>query len=539
MPSYHHIGIGGTGAKCVEAFVHLGAAGLTNPEIEVSLYDQDLGNGNLHATHHLLDLHLRLHQQLAPELRELGNNVLFGSELRKPKGFANWHWQPLDSASGTLKQLFEFETLSPHLQAFAKCLYDENLELAMDLSQGFRGRPAVGAAVILATRDTAHPFWKYVEDLLSRNMGGARIMLSGSVFGGTGAAGIPSLAKQLRTMADSSQQSSTAIDIGAVLMLPYFLYNDPSPQEDDSVRNGMARSGTQLLRSQLALEYYAEELLKGARVFNSVYLVGQQKPANLDYCRTGGEAQRNPPLLPELIAALGSAHFMRRESVGRGEALLCGYHGNAVAWSDLPRIDGRAESQEVTRRLGQLLRFAFAYHYVYHDYLFNPEMRNGRDSEEAWYRNLVHESGKRPLADDRREIADALRRYCQSVLEWFASLRLMSDPLDLSGLSEVAGFAFLKPRPERPDGTRDSAPSIGLVPSTRTREDRTRLSEAFARLLGNRSDLPTLFEVYEGLCRQKAKTRRGFPAFVDALWQACALAPKSAFLGSDWLRTHI
>ena len=46
---YYLISIGGTGAKCLEAFVHMNAAGLmkNRGEIKIIYVDPDASNGNL------------------------------------------------------------------------------------------------------------------------------------------------------------------------------------------------------------------------------------------------------------------------------------------------------------------------------------------------------------------------------------------------------------------------------------------------------------------------------------------------------------
>ena len=49
---YYWISIGGTGAKCLEAFVHMNAAGLmkNRGEIKIIYVDPDASNGNLAKT---------------------------------------------------------------------------------------------------------------------------------------------------------------------------------------------------------------------------------------------------------------------------------------------------------------------------------------------------------------------------------------------------------------------------------------------------------------------------------------------------------
>ena len=50
MPQNFVLGIGGTGARCVEAFLQLCAAGLGPESVSVGLIDQDEANGNVSRT---------------------------------------------------------------------------------------------------------------------------------------------------------------------------------------------------------------------------------------------------------------------------------------------------------------------------------------------------------------------------------------------------------------------------------------------------------------------------------------------------------
>ena len=57
--SYYLIGIGGTGAKCLEAFVHLCGAGLLGEEqpVKVVFVDADVSCGNLQRTQKAVNLY--------------------------------------------------------------------------------------------------------------------------------------------------------------------------------------------------------------------------------------------------------------------------------------------------------------------------------------------------------------------------------------------------------------------------------------------------------------------------------------------------
>ena len=102
-------------------------------------------------------------------------------------------------------------------------LYDPNEEFQLPLDEGFRARPSIGAAAgCLVFSKTIH-FGKYVFEAIESAKSGnsVKIFLSSSIFGGTGAAGFPSIARVIRRMAEQEGLSQN-IQIGGCLMLPYF-----------------------------------------------------------------------------------------------------------------------------------------------------------------------------------------------------------------------------------------------------------------------------------------------------------------------------
>lgn len=60
--SYYLIGIGGTGARCLEAFVHMTGAGLlnTNQDVKIVYVDADTSCGNLTKTQETVNLYKKV-----------------------------------------------------------------------------------------------------------------------------------------------------------------------------------------------------------------------------------------------------------------------------------------------------------------------------------------------------------------------------------------------------------------------------------------------------------------------------------------------
>lgn len=545
MISNHIIGVGGTGTKCVDAMVHLAACGLF-PDSYVSLFDQDMNNGNLAYTRELLDFYAQLVKGLGPRLNKLSPNThLFQTKFARPDDATNWYWLPFEKPGARLDNMFQLNSLNHDLQHLSRCLFNLKYELGMDLTYGFRGRPAVGSAVISGSRDEGHRFWNYVEHLLGSAPGDINVFLAGSVFGGTGAAGLPTIARQIKLIekelwlggkssAASTEAIPSRLTVGAAMMLPYFTYADPPPSASAEEKLSIARASELPLRSQLALDFYARTLgsVKKGAFFDAAYLLGLSTLLDLGYINKGGHDQRNPALFLEIYAGLAASHFLHRGKALRGEAYQCGVGGESesgkpiVRWRDLPSPLGEERRQSVYAHLGQLVRFAFTYFYVYHAYLFpETDSERRRNSRESWYKALVSADGRRLSLNDET-MAKPLNDYCLRLLEWYASMGLTPrgrSHIDLEPLIRIKYAKLVDAEGEPPR----AAPSLDLLPPVKARGDRhlQDVADAFDALLGE-ENVGGLEHIYEGLCRQQT-SEQGFAAFVNALWCACALVPSA------------
>src|SRR5580704_8929510 len=86
------IGIGGTGAKCAEALIHLCAAGLGPDRCSVLLIDQDEPNGNGVHCQQILARYIDLRSRLANagERSESAGPVLFHTDIHIPAATPLW-----------------------------------------------------------------------------------------------------------------------------------------------------------------------------------------------------------------------------------------------------------------------------------------------------------------------------------------------------------------------------------------------------------------------------------------------------------------
>ena len=216
------IGIGGTGAKCIEHLVYSCAAGLGPEQMWTGIIDQDEANGNVSRTKILLSKYINLRNSLKEEGKnDLGkdSDLLNTLIITNPDSV----WLPLKGANPSLEEVINYELLKPEVKGLIDCLYNEE-EKGQLLSEGFRARPNIGAAAMLATTTNEDdPFWSQIYKAVELAKGGeeVRIFLVSSIFGGTGAAGFPNIARRIKSIQEKLHVTSN-LYIGGSLMLPYF-----------------------------------------------------------------------------------------------------------------------------------------------------------------------------------------------------------------------------------------------------------------------------------------------------------------------------
>jgi hypothetical protein len=475
MTETYVIGIGGTGSRCIESFIHLSAAGLGPRSTWLGLVDQDKANGNVDKAAQLISKY----RGVRSELRQLDKNVLspncglFRTEVSRPA--SGPLWCPLPDDGSTLEGIFRLDILKPELRGMFECLYGSE-EQGLDLGVGFRGKPHIGAAAILSRAGPDEPYWKELLDIIDSARGGTeiRIFLVASVFGGMGASGFPTIARLLR--AELQRRGITSsVKIGGALFLPYFSFSSPLDDEDQDV----ARSEAFLEQAQGALLFY-ENLMRQEEIFDSLYLVGWSPIIKLPFHEKGGQNQ-----------------------IGRRDM-------GEVGWEDLPPIG--KDPNEIKAKLGQLVRFAIAYKYVYQPFL-SP--RHSAIKRESWFRNkivLPDVDLKDPMIFSA---LNNLGEYCDSLLEWAASIEFFGGGQTDVNLFSAALFASADDNLR--GGTAELVPAL----SKKQRRD-------FSSLIHGQKSA-SLHRVFERMTYDDVDTlHKGLSVFCGALFDFCEVDVRGA-----------
>lgn len=490
------IGIGGTGAKCVESFIHLCAAG-AGPEVAwVGLIDQDQSNGNTARARRLIEQYEVIRNALrvdadASVSRDLG---LFRTEVEN-----GGLWCPVDDPSASLQRVFSYEMLKPELRNLMDILYSDR-EKNQEFSEGFRGHPSIGAPVMLSGAGHDHSFWRDFDRALLAARGGedVRIVLFASIFGGTGAAGFPNIARMINTRL-KDEGIDRGVSVAGVLMLPYFSFPSSADGQDLA-----ARAERFLEESQGALHYYGQ-LLESSPFIDSLYVVGWSPLIELGYYSEGAESQVSPPLIPELYAGLAACNFCSEQPPDPGRLLVTARkEASKVSWDDLPAPKPGMSAATV---LGGHARFCWAYKYIYAPSLL--QVRRPIRIEQ-WFRRLLSRQGVNLRSQKTRSDIENLRSYSAQYLWWLANIATTAGDEESVELIDVSAVA------SRDRG--DPLSPAALKEAASEREEH--LYSDLVKGQNGRS----LSEIFEALTYGDIpKACSGFGALPGALYHASAL----------------
>jgi len=335
---------GGSGSRVLEAILHLCAAGLGPQNLRILGIDTDGANGNTSRMKGLLDMYLECHQRFAGKL---GNLRLFGTKLDlfDTEGGENVLkiWAPIQTGD-TLSDLLNYDNLDATKTPsdVVHLLFTED-ELHTELDRGFLGHTAIGAAAmsLLSLHANQQPWKQVIEKLRGdiAQLDGARVMLVGSVFGGTGASAIHPVARFLRTVPEAN---SANLKIGVAALVPYFRF-EKSTTSVDSKTKMTVKSEWFPLATRSSVQFYQHLRENRDWQFDAIYWIGDNSPMEVSYS-PGGSEQKNPAHFVDLLAAFSCLEFFENPVTTKA----CYYSGprqdvepqlnerNLLDWLDIP-----------------------------------------------------------------------------------------------------------------------------------------------------------------------------------------------------------
>ena len=412
MANHFLVFIGGTGAKCAEAFVQLAACGaMGGPENtdHILTLDVDATNGNRMLAIEALARYRLLREQF-PATGQFAGSTLLGPNLVH----YDWHVQLPDNfpnAAGVNCLHAMRAQNNAEEETLMRLLYTDE-EMGFDFSrEGFHAIPALGAPVlqhILEQGLALGGCQAFVDALRAETGVNSRLILVGSIFGGTGACGIPAVTRYLTDKTRDIAMAGNLLTCG-VLLLPYYHFAEPGEGDALGVH---ARKFYNNARGALAFYRDMEQELG----YERLYLIGSPLDFNMGAYRPGMESQKNPPTPVEWESALAIAHCIASEpDETRGRQFYKCVAGEGDG--EIPRrlyAGWEGWSLNIRETVGAMARFVAAYMGYYRPYI---RRFAGRERGfKPFYEELLKEYVDTQEAEHKG--LAALEAFCARWWEW-------------------------------------------------------------------------------------------------------------------------
>lgn len=328
------IAIGGTGMRCLEAFVHLCAIGLfDNEEIDILTLDTDQNNGNKGRTENLIDLYQCIKSGTTQDIDGGRPNAdtFFSAKLNLYRFFTNYTTQN----RLTYRSLAQLSSGSNDVQQDNKDLSDLFLDpmtvQQFNLDNGYRAQTHLGSmlmyhGIIEAAKNVhkdsnkAEVQEKQLVDFITKLAAAgenSQVFVLGSVFGGTGASSIPIIPVAMRDAIRISSGGKQSLDLkkvkfGATLLTEYFTFDRPSAAQKSNEKV-IADANNFAINSQTAMQFYMKDTTVNA-CYKRLYHVGWPQTStplmeNNGKTITGGAEQKNACHVVELMCACAAYDF--------------------------------------------------------------------------------------------------------------------------------------------------------------------------------------------------------------------------------------
>lgn len=432
------IGIGGTGARIIESVIHLCAAGFGPDNLAVFIIDPDEGNGNLSRTKTLISLYQQCQQAYQPTQKI--ESRLFKTTIKTPTPLV---WKIFEEKDVTLANYINLKILPTELSTLASILFTKQ-ELETPLNEGFRGHPSIGAVVMANPDENKEPWSIIWDEINDKKLHDVRIFLAGSVFGGTGAAGVPTFGSldliKFNPKAKIADNKSRIL-LGGALVLPYFSFE----KKDEEEKSMFVTNADFPIATKAALNYYYTKSLG----FDQLYLIGDSLNQRVGKFSPGSHSQENQPHYIEVVTALAANDFFAQPSIeGDPEKLYfiaCRDDEN-VTWKSLPVSRNVSEiTNRLTELKSKLVSMAvFSYSFCTYGQAILKEEHSS--IKNAWYRdnfkfndNNPSDQILNPRKSDNKIILENFYNYLNKYfLTWLCLLDDSSHKVELFNRSQFS-----------------------------------------------------------------------------------------------------
>lgn len=423
MPKLFVFAIGGTGERVLRSFTMVLASGaptFDNYEVFPIIIDYDTDNADKARTVKLLQNYAAVHdaaftQHSAASDLKGQSGQFFAAKLRNLHGLDNYVF-PFHPATEheKFREHIGYDQLAGETLGTAKLLtslYDESkrsdTELNLDMTVGFKGNPNIGS-VVFHTINNTDEFAAFRARFQPDS--GDKVVIIGSLFGGTGASGIPEIVKAIDGMKNDAK-------IATILVLPYFA---PMERKDGAIQASRFNSKT-----KAALSFYKDSGLMDK--IDKVYYVGDPYPTVIPYSE-GGKDQINNANFVELIAAMMIEHYVAGRNSDKKEFKFSPDANIVVR-------QGQKSGQRlfiydfdpitIEKVMNHLVELAISLK------LFHDEIQSKKSSNKDFFKylNLEAAVGK----DENVEKSNKLRLLCTALEQFYFKYQAWLKEIDFEG----------------------------------------------------------------------------------------------------------
>lgn len=316
MARLYIFAIGGTGSRVLKSLTMLLASGIkpnSNKEFEIVpiIIDPHKSNDDLKRTERLLGNYQAISEAAGFNNGFFNTKIttldkLVPSENRLSKSFT---FNLQEVGGKKFKDYIDFNQLDPSNSALADILFSGKsinksgeevnlLDVEMDI--GFVGNPNIGSVVLNQFKDSDE-FKEFASNYNEED----RVFIISSIFGGTGAAGFPTILKNIRDAINNKNINGNMFlqdaKIGAISVMPYFnIESDPESPINKS---------DFISKTKSALYYYKDNVT-GNNSINALYYILDEHNGNPYVNDPGDNGQQNNAHIIEMISALSIIDFL-------------------------------------------------------------------------------------------------------------------------------------------------------------------------------------------------------------------------------------
>lgn len=308
--------IGGSGSRVVRSLSMLLASGVSHfkagDQIFPIMIDYDVENGDTDRAFQCIDTYNHLHNSAYPKELEKTTETerrFFHTSIMKMadmgEGYNSAYTMQFrhnsdDKTFGQAIAYDELRDIKLKTKDLLNTLYDvsneKDTELNIDMTVGFKGNPNIGSVVFNNLKDTSE-----LQDFFRCCEPEDKVILIGSLFGGTGASGIPEITKAIR-----SNGKTANVHLGVVMLMPYFCF-------DKNDETGPVKSSFFDSKTRAALSFYESSEVNND--IDSIYYIGDKERTKMTY-HLGKAEQKNNSHIVDLIGALSVLHFSNTDNDG-------------------------------------------------------------------------------------------------------------------------------------------------------------------------------------------------------------------------------